>query len=169
MPVTLVKDVEKTPDMNVITPKDDGTVSNPASVLEVNAAIERRIVRKFDLYIIPLLAVMYLFKYARTTCCTTARASLTNFNSSIDKANLGNAKTDGFTTDLHFKTNQYSLLLTIFFIPLVLFATPVGLLIKRFGACYVLPSEMVSDLPGAVLARELSLILLPRDRLSSGP
>lgn len=64
-------------------------------------------------------------------------------SSSIDKSNLGNAKTDGFTKDLHFAPKQYNLLLTIFFIPLIVFCVPVGLLAKKFGACYVLPAEMV--------------------------
>jgi hypothetical protein len=35
----------------------------------------------------------------------------------IDKANLGNAKTDGFEKDIGLKDSQYSLILILFYIP----------------------------------------------------
>jgi predicted MFS family arabinose efflux permease len=63
--------------------------------------------------------------------------------SSIDKSNLGNAKTDGLTTDLNFKGNQYNILLSVFYIPLVLSAVPMNLLTKRFGAKFILPIAMM--------------------------
>jgi len=46
--------------------------------------------------------------------------------SSIDKSNLGNAKTDGMTKDLHFTGDQYNILLSIFYVPLVLSAVPMN-------------------------------------------
>jgi hypothetical protein len=63
--------------------------------------------------------------------------------SSIDKSNLGNAKTDNMTTDLHFNGNQYNTLLSIFYVPLVLTALPMNMLTKKFGAKYVLPIAMI--------------------------
>lgn len=45
-------------------------------------------------------------------------------------------------TDLHFKPGQYNLLLSIFFVPYVLFAPPVAMLGKRFGPSRVLPIMM---------------------------
>lgn len=44
--------------------------------------------------------------------------------------------------DLHFKPGQYNLLLSIFFVPYVLFAPPVAMLGKRFGPSRVLPIMM---------------------------
>ncbi|OMP87041.1 putative transporter [Diplodia seriata] len=73
---------------------------------------EKRLVLKFDLRILPVLAFMYL--------CN-----------SLDKGNLGNAKTDGMEDDLHFKPHQYNLILSIFFVPYVLFAPPVAFLGKN--------------------------------------
>jgi MFS family permease len=64
-------------------------------------------------------------------------------SSSIDKSNLGNAKTDGIEKDLHFKGNQYNILLSIFVIPFVLTAPGMNLLTKRYGAKYILPSAML--------------------------
>ncbi|KAF2502581.1 MFS general substrate transporter [Lophium mytilinum] len=84
---------------------------------------EKALVLKFDLRILPMLALMYL--------CNA-----------LDKGNLGNAKTDGFEKDLHFKSNQYNLILSIFYIPYVIFAPPFAMAGKRFGAHRALPIMM---------------------------
>ena len=49
---------------------------------------------KFDLRILPTLAVMYLFN-------------------GLDKGNMGNAKTAGLEEDLKLKGNQYNILLSV--------------------------------------------------------
>jgi len=64
-------------------------------------------------------------------------------SSSIDKSNFGNAKTDGMTKDLHFTGNQYNILLSIFYVPLVLSAVPMNMLTKKFGAKFILPMAMM--------------------------
>lgn len=45
-------------------------------------------------------------------------------------------------SDLHFKKNQYNLLISIFFVPYVIFAPPTAILGKRFGPSRVLPILM---------------------------
>lgn len=55
---------------------------------------EKALTWKFDLRILPMLAVMYLFN-------------------ALDKGNLGNAKTDGMDKDLGFKGNQYNIMLSV--------------------------------------------------------
>ena len=50
----------------------------------VDTAIEKRFVWKLDLIVLPLLAIIY-------------------FTNSLDRANLGNAKTDGIEDDLNMK------------------------------------------------------------------
>jgi MFS family permease len=62
--------------------------------------------------------------------------------SRLDKGNLGNAKTNGFEKDLGFTGNQYNILLSIFYIPYVLCAPPVGMLGKKYGPAKVLPVLM---------------------------
>jgi MFS family permease len=84
---------------------------------------ERRLVWKFDLRILPVLAVMYLFN-------------------SLDKSNLGNAKTAGLEKTLGLKDGQYNLILSIFFIPYVLTAPVLGILGKKYGPNRVLPIMM---------------------------
>ncbi|KAL1600810.1 hypothetical protein SLS60_007198 [Paraconiothyrium brasiliense] len=85
---------------------------------------EKRLAWKFDIRILPMLAVMYLFN-------------------ALDKGNLGNAKTDGMDKDLHFKSGQYNTMLSIFFVPYVLFAPPIAMLGKKIGPSRMLPTLMV--------------------------
>ncbi|EEH08259.1 conserved hypothetical protein [Histoplasma capsulatum G186AR] len=84
---------------------------------------ERALCRKFDVRLMPVLAIMYLFN-------------------ALDKGNVGNAQTDGLSKDLNFKDGQYNLLLSIFFVPYVLFAPPVSMLGKKYNPARVLPILM---------------------------
>lgn len=81
-----------------------GITSESAYVVDHQA--ERDLCRKFDFRLLPVLACMYLFN-------------------SLDKGNLGNAKTDGLEKDLGFKSNQYNIILSVFYIPYVLCALPI--------------------------------------------
>ncbi|KAI4651893.1 hypothetical protein J4E93_002089 [Alternaria ventricosa] len=84
---------------------------------------EKALTWKFDLRILPMLAVMYLFN-------------------ALDKGNLGNAKTDNMDKDLGFVGNQYNIMLSIFYVPYVIFAPPIGMLGKKYGPHRVLPIMM---------------------------
>ncbi|KAF2001767.1 MFS general substrate transporter [Amniculicola lignicola CBS 123094] len=94
---------------------------------------EKALCWKFDLRILPMLAIMYL--------CNA-----------LDKGNLGNAKTDGMDKDLHFKNNQYNIILSVFYVPYVLFAPPIGMLGKKYGPHRVLPIMMFSFGSATLLA-----------------
>ncbi|MCJ1405436.1 hypothetical protein MMC11_008664 [Xylographa trunciseda] len=99
---------------------DDGVT---AAVL--TPAADRALVWKFDLRILPVLAVMYLFN-------------------SLDKSNLGNAKTAGLEKTLGLVGNQYNTILSVFFVPYVLTAPFLGILGKKYGPNRVLPAMMFS-------------------------
>ncbi|CAG8895017.1 unnamed protein product [Penicillium egyptiacum] len=105
------------------TPKQD--VSVTIGSVDIDSRAERTLVWKFDLRLLPVLAIMYLFN-------------------SLDKSNLGNAKTAGLTETLSLKGNQYNLILSIFFIPYVLTAPFLGLLGKKYGPNIVLPCMMLA-------------------------
>ncbi|KAK3337604.1 MFS transporter [Cercophora scortea] len=95
----------------------------PNNPLEtIDAATERALVWKFDLRLLPVLAVMYL--------CN-----------SLDKSNLGNAKA-ALEQSLGLVGEQYSTLLSVFFVPYVLTAPFLGLAGKRYGPSRVLPLMM---------------------------
>ncbi|KAJ7225545.1 major facilitator superfamily domain-containing protein [Mycena pura] len=85
---------------------------------------ELQLLRKYDFYILPPLAFMYL--------CNA-----------LDKGNVGNAKTDGWDKDIHLEGNQYYLLVMVFYVPFCLFGTPLSLFVKRFSAARVLPLMMI--------------------------
>ncbi|TKX21942.1 MFS transporter-like protein 105 [Elsinoe australis] len=70
-------------------------------------SIERQIVRKLDLNLLPLVCVLFLLSF-------------------LDRSNVGNARTAGMATDLHFDANgkgphTYDWLLTIFYISYICF------------------------------------------------
>ncbi|VUC31396.1 unnamed protein product [Clonostachys rosea] len=74
----------------------------------------KRVVRKVDVRLIPMLAILYLISH-------------------LDRANIGNAKIEGLADDLHLTGLQYNLVLSLFFIPYVLLEVPSNVLLKRFS------------------------------------
>ena len=84
---------EKTGQQKVIA--EDGEI-----LTTIDPVAERKLVWKFDLRILPVLAVMYLFN-------------------SLDKSNLGNAKTAGLEKDLNLGDHGYNTILSVFFVPYV--------------------------------------------------
>ncbi|RFN54048.1 hypothetical protein FIE12Z_1795 [Fusarium flagelliforme] len=89
----------------------------------VDHIAESQLCRKFDVRLMPVLAIMYLFN-------------------ALDKGNLGNAQTAGLSDDLNFKPGQYNLLVSIFFVPYVIFASPTAIIGKKYGPARVLPILM---------------------------
>ncbi|RJE20454.1 Mfs transporter [Aspergillus sclerotialis] len=119
---TKTADIESFPDEAV-----KGNFGTQAELENVTAIVdhkaERALCRRFDVRILPMLTIMYLFN-------------------ALDKGNLGNAETDGLSNDLNFKEGQYNLILSIFFIPYVIFAPPFAMLGKKFSPARVLPILM---------------------------
>ncbi|KAI1341272.1 major facilitator superfamily transporter [Xylariaceae sp. FL0016] len=70
--------------------------------LHLDPALERRVRRKIDRVLIPLVMGLYLVAF-------------------LDRSNIGNAQTAGMGKDLGFNDDQYQWLLTIFYIPYILF------------------------------------------------
>jgi hypothetical protein len=66
--------------------------------------------------------------------------SLTYFFNSVDRSNLGNAKTDGMDVDLGFKGQQYSLLILLFYVPNGLCDLPLNMLTAKWSGRVMLPS-----------------------------
>ncbi|KAL6870355.1 major facilitator superfamily domain-containing protein [Trichoderma novae-zelandiae] len=117
------KDMGTNDHLDQIESQKEGFVEETARVVDHPA--ERALCFKFDIRILPVLAIMYLFN-------------------ALDKGNLGNAQTKGLSDDLHFKPNQYNLVVSIFFVPYVIFAPPFAMLAKKFGASRALPLMMLT-------------------------
>ncbi|KAK2810574.1 hypothetical protein FQN50_002831 [Emmonsiellopsis sp. PD_5] len=112
-----------------ISSSDAGSVMEAAIDIDIEA--EKSYVRKLDFYLMPLLCFMY-------------------FVDCMDRANLGNAKTDGLDKDIKLTGNQYSLLILLFYIPFGLFDLPWTILIKRYSGRLMLDDFLgyFSPLPG---------------------
>lgn len=82
----------------------------------------RRIVRKIDFRLLPVLACIYSFAL-------------------IDRVNLPNARIAGMDEDLQLSVgNRYTLITMIFFVPYVIFQFPANIVIRKLGACLWLSS-----------------------------
>ncbi|KAL7814927.1 MFS general substrate transporter [Trichoderma aethiopicum] len=73
----------------------------------------KQIIRKVDWRLVPMLAILYLI-------------------SQLDRANIGNAKIEGLSEDLHLVGNQYNIVLALFFIPYILLEVPSNVLLRKF-------------------------------------
>lgn len=102
----------------------DEAIGTGAAAICIDPKAESRLVWKFDLRILPVLAVMYLFN-------------------SLDKSNLGNSKTAGLETTLKLTGEDYNIILGIFFVPYVLTAPFLGIIGKKYGPSRVLPCMML--------------------------
>ncbi|KAI1178718.1 major facilitator superfamily domain-containing protein [Nemania sp. FL0916] len=86
---------------------------------------EKKILRKMDVRLIPMLALLYLLSF-------------------LDRGNIGNAKIEGLQEDLKMTDNQYNLCLTVFFFTYAVFEVPSNLLLKRLRPSRWLPTIMVA-------------------------
>ena len=114
-----------------------------------DSQMEARVLRKMDLYIIPLMMLLY-------------------FLSNLDKSNIGNAEVSGLSTDLHLKGAQFNICVSAFFGPYIvseLFGTHLvkvlgpnvvmSICILGFGLISLLTAWCTSY--GALLACRVSL------------
>lgn len=86
---------------------------------------EKKILRKMDLRLIPMLALLYLLSF-------------------LDRGNIGNAKIEGLVEDLNMTGAQYNWCLTVFFFTYAAFEVPSNLLLKKYRPSIWLPSIMVA-------------------------
>ncbi|KAI1818414.1 major facilitator superfamily domain-containing protein [Poronia punctata] len=86
---------------------------------------EKKILRKMDMRLIPMLAILYLLSF-------------------LDRGNIGNAKIEGLQEDLNMSGDQYNLCLTVFFFSYAAFEVPSNLLLKKLRPSRWLPTIMVA-------------------------
>lgn len=93
------------------------------------ASIDRKLVWKLDMVMIPWLSLLYLLAF-------------------LDRTNIGNAKIAGLGEDLNMNTQQYNDTLTIFFISYALAEPLTNILLKRLRPSIFIPIIMyVTTLP----------------------
>ncbi|KAK1959841.1 major facilitator superfamily transporter [Colletotrichum sublineola] len=82
----------------------------------VDAAAEKKIVRKLDMHIIPLVMLLYLFSF-------------------LDRVNIGNARLYNLESDLNLQGNQFQVVVSILFVTYIVFEVPSNLVLKLFTPC----------------------------------
>ncbi|KMP09867.1 inner membrane transport protein yfaV [Coccidioides immitis H538.4] len=90
-------------------------------LVELDRAAERRLRTKIDFYIVPTVALLYLFCF-------------------IDRANIGNARLAGLESDLQLKGYDYNAVLSIFYVSYIIFEIPSNMLCKWIGPGWYLPA-----------------------------
>ncbi|TQV99926.1 hypothetical protein V2A60_005344 [Cordyceps javanica] len=88
------------------------------------SAVERRLVRKVDLYLMPILWIKYVFNY-------------------IDRTNIGNAKIAGMQHDLNLTDDGYAWVLSIFFFGYLICEVPSNMILSRSKPSVFLPTIML--------------------------
>ncbi|KAI0148074.1 MFS general substrate transporter [Hypoxylon sp. NC0597] len=104
----------------------DAVVTAPETTLESFADLdEKKILRKMDIRLIPMLAVLYLLSF-------------------LDRGNIGNAKIEGLQEDLRMSSDEYNWCLTVFFFTYAAFEVPSNLLLKKLRPSRWLPLIMIA-------------------------
>lgn len=91
--------------------------------------------------------------------------ALAYFTHTLDRANLGNAKTDGLEKDLGLVGNQFSLLLVLFYVPYAVFNIPWSILAKKYNSARVIPFTILAwgaCTMGAAAAKNFAGIMTTR-------
>ena len=98
MTVAIISVIMGNPSLEETAVKDEQQYIEELSMnAEQFAAEEKKLVRKIDMYLLPTIWIMYLLSY-------------------MDRTNIGNAKVAGMDVDLGLTSNQYSVILVVFFV-----------------------------------------------------
>ena len=126
-------------------------MSEPSSSfgLQIDGAQERKLLAKLDLFVIPIIMLVYLSCF-------------------LDRSNIGNVKVAGMPEDIHASPGQFSIGVSIFYATYVAFETPWAIAVKKFTPRYVISALCVvwslttifsgfTSSPGALYATRLVL------------
>ncbi|KAK5106021.1 hypothetical protein LTS08_000137 [Lithohypha guttulata] len=91
------------------------------SLVHFDPVAERKLRLKIDLYIVPTVALLYLFCF-------------------IDRANIGNARLAGLERDLKMAGYDYNMLLSVFYVSYIVFEIPGNMLCKYIGPGWFIPA-----------------------------
>ncbi|OAL24990.1 hypothetical protein AYO20_10524 [Fonsecaea nubica] len=96
--------VSRDPPSSTDAEKDISTDAKESTVasVRIDPVLERRVVRKIDLHVTPLVTFLFLLSF-------------------LDRSNIGNARLAGMEDDLDLTSNRYEWLLTIFYISYIVF------------------------------------------------
>ncbi|RDB27444.1 hypothetical protein Hypma_004085 [Hypsizygus marmoreus] len=79
--------------------------------------------RKIDLFVLPVVSMFYFLSF-------------------LDRTNFGNARVAGLQKDLNMTNKEYSIALTVTYVPYIVAELPSNLLLKTVGPDYMLPTML---------------------------
>ena len=91
--------------------------------LAADAALERRVLIKCDLRVLPILFLLFLVSF-------------------VDRVNIGNAKIQGLEASLGMVGNQYNIAVFVFYVPYCLLDLPSNLLLRQWKPAPMLATMM---------------------------
>ncbi|KAG8820813.1 hypothetical protein FRC17_010005 [Serendipita sp. 399] len=91
----------------------------------IDLSHEKKILRKLDLHLLPLVSLLYLLSF-------------------LDRSNIGNARVAGMVTDLHLVGLEYNIAASVFFILYCVAEIPSNILLKLLRPSRWIPSIMVA-------------------------
>ncbi len=106
VPTSLAGDEKADVAHNELAEKIDGSLEN------IDPVAEKKLLWKVDLHVVPPLLILFLLAF-------------------LDRVNIGNAKIQGMTTELHMEGQDYNIALFVFFIPYILLEVPSNIIIKK--------------------------------------
>lgn len=95
-----------------VVDSDPATSSLDHISVEVESALDKRVTRKVDARVVPMLCMLYLTAY-------------------LDRTNIGNAKLLGLEKELHMPSNGYNTAVWVFFLTFVLMEVPSNLIMSH--------------------------------------
>ncbi|KAF9255008.1 MFS general substrate transporter [Marasmius fiardii PR-910] len=116
--------VDEKEKVSKVETNDDESSTGLSPPPKLTEAEERKLWRKIDRRLMPILCLMYLFSF-------------------LDRGNIGNARLQGLVTQLGLVGNQYNIALTMYFIPYCIFECPANLVLKKFRPRIWLPGITV--------------------------
>jgi hypothetical protein len=111
LPVPLSAEDEK---RKVATSNSSDTPSPIANDVYIDPNIEKRVIRKCDLRVVPPTLILFMLSF-------------------LDRVNIGNAAIQGLPEDLALVGLQFNVALLILFVPFILLEIPSNLVMKRLN------------------------------------
>ncbi|KAK5468804.1 hypothetical protein LTR20_003150 [Exophiala xenobiotica] len=103
---------------------ESNTVDLKEAQLDIDPALEKKLLWKTDLNLIPITFLLFLCAF-------------------IDRINIGNARIQGLEKDLNLQGSDYNIALFMFFVPYILLEVPCNLLLKKIRPSIFISTVMV--------------------------
>ncbi|PPJ61094.1 hypothetical protein CBER1_11845 [Cercospora berteroae] len=112
--------------MDIQDEKQAFDVENTATTCEMTIApaAEKRLVRKLDLWLSPMMVVVFLVAY-------------------LDRSNIGNAAIAGMNEDLNLTGSQLNVAVTVFYVTYITFEIPSSLILKAARPSRLIPAFII--------------------------